>query len=258
MKKENLKYPGQTTLSSMLPKILGLIPEHSQYWEMFCGTCQLFLNKNSVPSVLVDKNSEIVKASLPLGFLQGSCSYLPADVFEVLESLISSWEYKGVRLFRDAFIYLDPPWRFDLRGSKVPLYEFELSDNDHARLLLLIRRLPVKVAILHYTDPFYDDILCDWRRYDMKVSFRGRLCLVSLYCNFDYYAEKPAVISAVGLNKTDRQRIKRKAISWVTELKALPVYERHAIITAIKREFENSGVLGMSFVTNPEVLKTEK
>lgn len=222
----------------MVPKILGSFPDHSQYWELCCGTCSIFKRKNSVPSFLVDLNAEIVNKALTGYVSECRHTYLQACVFDVLAVLVEKNSYMGHGVLPDAFLFMDPPWRVSKLGKKQPLYKNSLSDNDTARLLLLARRVPYKMAILHYTDELYDDILNDWHRVDFNVSFSGRVCSVSLYCNYDPLAVKLALPTLAGKNRTDRQRIKRKASDLVSRLDLLPAYERQVILEALKKKFE--------------------
>ena len=68
-----MRYPGQTTQSSVLPKVLGVIPEHNFYIEGFAGTCEVFKNKVPAESLLIDLNQDVVTQSLK-GF-KSQCSY---------------------------------------------------------------------------------------------------------------------------------------------------------------------------------------
>ena len=60
--------------------------------------------------------------------------------------------------------YLDPPY---VRSSRSPIALFgryEMSDDDHRALCLLVRRLTGKVVLSGYHNPIYDELLADWRQ----------------------------------------------------------------------------------------------
>ncbi len=65
MQSNTKPYPGQTTQTSMVPKILGAFPWHDEYHEVFAGTCQMLKRKVPVKvSHVVDLNSKVVLAGI--------------------------------------------------------------------------------------------------------------------------------------------------------------------------------------------------
>ena len=69
----------------------------------------------------------------------------------------------------------------------------------------------------------------------MKVSYHGNVVTESLYMNYAP-AEKLHETTFTGTDKTDRQRIKRKAQRWVKMLKEMPPNERQTVLEAINRD----------------------
>jgi len=60
--------------------------------------------------------------------------------------------------------YLDPPYVRTAR-STTPLYgPYELTDDTHRELCLLIRQLRGKVVLSGYSNPIYEEILGGWRQ----------------------------------------------------------------------------------------------
>ncbi len=130
---------------------------------------------------------------------------------------------------------MDPPWRIKSLSYQVKLYDHVLTDDQHAELLHVARDLTNYVAILHYNDPLYNDILNDWHRLDFKASYRGTVREVSLYCNYDYKNVKLMQPALSGKNRTKRQNSKRKAARWLNKLTQLPRYERQLIMEGLKK-----------------------
>ncbi|UXS00802.1 DNA adenine methylase [Agrobacterium tumefaciens] len=70
----------------------------------------------------------------------------------------------------ETLFYVDPPYVHssrDLGGNgKLPrhTYEFEMSDDDHIRLLEQLRALSGMVVLSGYASKLYDDALSDWKR----------------------------------------------------------------------------------------------
>lgn len=64
----------------------------------------------------------------------------------------------------DALFYLDPPYLRTVRAPNSLYGQYEMSDDDHRSLCLLIRRLEGKVVLSGYPSPMYDELLGQWRR----------------------------------------------------------------------------------------------
>lgn len=63
----------------------------------------------------------------------------------------------------DALIYADPPYVLDTRGGR-KLYEVEMSDDDHCKLLEALDRHSGPVVLSGYAHPLYDERLSHWQR----------------------------------------------------------------------------------------------
>lgn len=63
----------------------------------------------------------------------------------------------------DTLFYLDPPYVLSSRSPATLYGQYEMSDDDHRSLCVLIRRLEGKVVLSGYANPIYDELLGDWR-----------------------------------------------------------------------------------------------
>ena len=84
-----------------------------------------------------------------------------------------------------------------------------------------------------YWSQLYADLLAGWRTHRIPtVNRAGRRVTEWLWMN---YPEPFALHDTrfVGRNFTDRQRIKRKAARWLRMLRAMPTWERAAVIDAV-------------------------
>jgi DNA adenine methylase len=88
------------------------------------------------------------------------------------------------------FHYCDPPY---FPGSKTvhDTYQFEMSEDDHARLLATLKLLNGKVMLSGYRNWLYDELLSKWRRIDINVTnsmasgrSKGRK-IESIWMNYD-------------------------------------------------------------------------
>jgi DNA adenine methylase len=80
------------------------------------------------------------------------------DALEVIE------EFDGP----DTLIYADPPYLHETRTCK-DAYRFEMSRDDHVRLLVTILGCRGMVALSGYGNPLYDDALRGWRRVEFDL-----------------------------------------------------------------------------------------
>jgi len=67
------------------------------------------------------------------------------------------------------FFYIDPPYVHSTRASR-SLYDHEMTDLDHRRLLAVLRKLKGKAIMSGYDNPLYSNALHDWRRVDIEIA----------------------------------------------------------------------------------------
>ncbi len=210
-------YPGQTTQDGIIQKVLGAFPWHDEYHEVCAGTCQALKRKQPIKlSYVVDLNADVVKKAIR-NYTAGKVKFVNCDAVDYLR-------LNSAYFSKDAFIYLDPPWRIERK-----LYLFKMTDEQHVELLEAVKEIKQKVAILNYTDPLYDQHLTGWHSKDMQACYSGHVRSVSLYTNYDPDAVKLHLPTLAGKNRTDRQRAKRKAARWLENYKRLPFFERELI-----------------------------
>ena len=81
--------------------------------------------------------------------------------------------------------YVDPPYVMGTRGDAGADYAHEMSDADHAALLVALGALRGRVILSRYAHPLYDDALSGWRRHERRAMADGaRERVEVLWCNF--------------------------------------------------------------------------
>lgn len=75
--------------------------------------------------------------------------------------LIKRFDHENV------FMYLDPPYMIEARGSKRKQYNHEMTEEDHVKLLETIKSSKAKVMISGYQTDMYDEMLKDWNRVEI-------------------------------------------------------------------------------------------
>ncbi len=90
---------------------------------------------------------------------------------------------------KKTLFYLDPPYLLSTRVSCRD-YKYEMTNEEHIRLLETVRFCKGKVMLSGYPNALYDDVLSDWQRHDFnidnKVSGRKqkKMMTESVWCNF--------------------------------------------------------------------------
>jgi DNA adenine methylase len=73
----------------------------------------------------------------------------------------------------DTLHYVDPPYVFETRSDASSDYAHEMTDEDHAELLVFLRGLSGMVVLSGYPCALYDEALPDWRRVERKALADG-------------------------------------------------------------------------------------
>ena len=225
-----MNYPGGK--NAVYQKIINQMPPHDVYIEPFLGSGAVMRMKQPARiNYGLDLDSEQLKAvkdviTKPIGT---TWLFFNKDAIEWLsENTVEP----------DDLIYLDPPYLHSTRRSPRQLYRYELTDDDHQRLLSIITGLDCYVMISGYWSQMYAEALTDWRYITFEAMTRGGAPATEyLWMN---YPEPEALhdYRYLGANYRERERIKRKKQRWVKKLQGLDVLERRAILWAI----EESGI----------------
>lgn len=81
-------------------------------------------------------------------------------------------------------IYADPPYLLSTRGGK--MYNFEMTENDHVRLLESLMQHKGYVILSGYPSELYDRMLIGWCRIQKKsYTQQSKARTEVLWCNYD-------------------------------------------------------------------------
>ena len=220
-----MAYPGGKNGSGVYQKLINLIPPHDIYVEAFLGGGAIMrLKRPARVSIGIDR-----LAAALAGWSDAApgitAILLLGDAFELLPAL---------RLCPSAVVYLDPPYLLETRSDKGRLYEFELTRDDHARLLRIARALTCRVLISGYWSELYACELRDWRLVKFTAMTRGgKLATECVWLNYPEPIELHDY-RYLGENFRQRERIKRRKLRWKNRLLRMPDLERHAVLQAIR------------------------
>lgn len=217
-----MRYPGGKNGAGVYQTIINLMPPHTVYIEPFLGGGAIMRHKRKAwRNIGIDRDEKPLRdfAGDPRIELINGCgiAYLEKTAADVP---------KGGEL-----IYCDPPYVHSTR-KKLNLYRYEMSDDDHARLLAAIKALPCKVIISGYLNPLYTRQLDGWNYISYEAMTRGGLRTESLWFNF----EEPTELHDyrfLGDNFRQRERIKRKKQRFIEKLGCMDKLERQALLAAL-------------------------
>ena len=161
----------------------------------------------------------------PRALSRFQCDYPVETILGCAHCFLAEFPFTGREL-----VYADPPYLPHTRSSG-RRYRFDYTEQDHRKLLELLRGLPCAVILSGYPSALYDELLGDWRQLELQVMNQAGVRTEKLWFNFT--PDRVHWASFAGKNFTDRQRIKRKADSWRRRYQAMPAAERLAILAAL-------------------------
>jgi len=218
-----MSYPGGKNGSGVYQQIINRIPPHEIYVEAFLGSGAIMRMKRPARvQIGIDIDEEVIFTRRDLG--TPNLTLLKEDSVEWL---------KKYRPSVGTFIYCDPPYLFSTRSSKRRIYEYEFDQEDHSRLLSIIKGLNCMIMISGYPNDIYDDALLNWWTATFQTSNRGGGHVTEkLWMNYP-----PPILlhdyNYLGCNFRERERLKRKRIRWITRLGKMLPLERNCLAAAI-------------------------
>ncbi len=237
-----MSYPGGKNGSGVYQTIINLMPPHDTYIEPFLGAGAVMrMKRPAARNIGIDRDPAAIEHFVSCTTQKGDKKRAPdhnaifddADVTAVTVTngdafdFLAGYAYTGCEL-----VYCDPPYLHETRSRK-DLYAHELTDDDHARLLDILKSLPCMVMVSGYWSQMYADALKDWTATHFQAMTRGgRQATEWLWYN---YPEPIALHDDRYLGETfrERERIKRKKQRWVNRLQTMPILERRALLAAM-------------------------
>ncbi len=211
-------YFGSKATSGLCQLLLGLQPPHDLYVETHLGGGALMKRKApALCSIGIDRDQRALD-----GF---GCDYPVKLIHGCAHAFLASFAFRGTEL-----VYSDPPYLQATRRSK-RRYRHDYTEADHVELLELLKGLSCQVMVSGHPSALYDDLLRDWRRIAVQVTTQAQVRTEVVWLNFEPGRMHSA--SHAGRNRTDRQRIKRKAARWAAGYRKMPPGERQAMLAAI-------------------------
>ena len=228
-----MTYPGGKNGAGIYQRIINLMPPHKVYMEPFLGSGAVLRHKRPAErNIGVDRSPEAIALCLELAGAQASeMTLLEGDALKLLATMKTAMADSALIDRPDTLIYADPPYVADTRKGG-ELYDFEMSDADHERLLDILVGARAMVMISGYRSALYDDVLSDFTRIEYQATTRRGQVTECLWMNF-----RPPVAlhdySHLGDNFRERERIKRKRNRWAAKIAKMDRLERLAVMDAL-------------------------
>lgn len=218
-------YPGGKSGAGTYQTIINQQPPHETFISAFLGHCGIMRNKRpAARNIGIDLDPGVIDR------WRCSCTRLEMPSFRLLCE--DALEYLPLlKLAPQDLVYCDPPYLMETRSSG-RLYQHEMPDDQHRKLLTLVKTLNCMVQISGYPSELYARELTDWRMIEFDSMTRGGLRRECLWMNYP----DPASLHTtwyVGDNYRERERIKRKRQRWVKRLTEMPPLERQLIREAL-------------------------
>lgn len=211
-------YFGSKATSGLCQPIIALMPPHQTYIETHLGGGAIMKRKPAaLHNIGIDLNARTLS--------KFECHYPVERINMCAHEFLSEYDYQGNEL-----VYSDPPYLLQTR-THTRKYRFDYTEEDHIRLLTLLKGLPCNVILSGYPSSLYNQLLKDWKTMELQVMNHSGVRTEKIWYNFAI--DRIHWCSFAGKNFTDRQRIKRKAANWGKNYKSMPNNERLAILAAI-------------------------
>lgn len=232
---EDVIYPGGKNGSGVAQAIINQIPPHRVYIEAFLGSgAVLRLKKPAETSYGIEADAEVVSKWVASTAEDGDMDpwKLPPSSTIIHGDAISHLAYMNWR--GDEFVYLDPPYLFDVRSSQSPMYKHEYGTvAEHLVLLSLIKTLPVMVAISGYWSNLYAQNLAGWRTIQFTTTDRGGNAKQEwLWMNYPEPTELHDY-RYLGRDYRERERLAKMRRRWLARLQRMKPLERLMLSAAI-------------------------
>ena len=267
-----MPYPGGKNGAGVYQRIICMMPPHEVYIEPFLGGGAIARLKRPAPlNIAMDLHAPAVEAfrlelassnlatsadatrsgdaRSPIARLGERCRRAPSSK-AMLPAAAPVWVVRpgcGLdfleRLTPDlaslsTLVYCDPPYMRETRSSG-RLYDHEMSDVDHQRLLRWAIATPCRVMISGYWSKLYGSTLRKWRCSRFWAQTRGGMAEECIWANFPE-PEELHDYRYLGNGFRERERINRKKRRWIAKLEKMPLLEKRCLLAAIAETAKSS------------------
>lgn len=253
-----MKYVGNKNIDGVKQQIKSLIAPYDLFIELFAGSAAVSQFISAPPEKLW-LNDLIPETVEHFVYTSGGYKLTHLDAIDILQQISSTpagvytemttgsgaqskastgslYTDSSTRA-RGTLIFADPPYLPSTRPHSLDLYGFEPSDEWHVRFLECIQKCMHRIIIIHPVCQMYCDALKDWNYIEVKIRYRVKTSVERIWYNFPPPVEV-VDYTAVGKNRTDRQRIKRQVNNIISKLETLPELQRNYVLKLVCENFK--------------------
>jgi len=198
-------------------QLINQMPPHTTYIETHLGGGAVLRHKMPTRrNIGIDLDQALIDRWRARG---DANEYVTSDAVSYLE---------GFPFTGDELVYADPPYMLDTR-RRPRIYKHEYNDEDHARLLSALKRLPCMVMVSGYENPFYEAELAGWRSRRFPAKTHTDVRLETIWMN---YPEPTVLHDArfLGASFRERQSFQRRRNTLQRRVENMDVTERTAFL----------------------------
>jgi len=237
-------YTGGKEGNGTYQTIINTMPPHDIYIEPFLGNGAIFRKK--LPAVIANIGIDISAAvsqqwdiiAKKESFFDQSYSIYNVDALQFLQQF-AIIDLVLNRIDLKTLIYVDPPYPVESRKSSLPLYDYEMSYQDHERLLTSLLNLKSMVIISSYPNQLYSDVLKDWRTFTFQSATRRGMATEQLWFNYPESSQLHDY-RFVGKDFRRREFISRKKSSIIKSISDCSAQEQQSIMLSILDQFSSN------------------
>lgn len=218
-----MRYPGGK--GRCYQHLVSMMPPHRTYIETHLGGGAVLRRKRPAELNIGIEADEAVVAKWA-GITLPNTEIVHGDACAFLKG----YAFTGAEL-----VYSDPPYPKSTR-ARARIYKHDYDDEDHAKLLGILLRLPCMVIVSSYANELYDGLLKNWRRIEFPGDSHTGPRTEVAWLNF----EEPDLLHDPryrGQDFRDRERIRRRRAGLARRIGNMPTVERQALFQDLAREF---------------------
>lgn len=248
--RDRSSYPGGKSGAGIYQRLINLIPPHRVLVVPFAGHCGVVRNiRPAEHTIVIDSDVNVCDwwdkwrrskkgRALEIHHCDGiewmrfrfGCTEYSDAAADDARASDTAVTLTGMAEY---FLFVDPPYVMGQRATG-RIYDCELSDHDHLRLLGTATQIEdsYPMLICGYACDLYA-VLAPWNSIDHRVPTRGGLQDERIWMNYP----KPVQLHDyryIGCHRRERERIRRRQVNWRSQLLAMPAQERLAMLEALK------------------------
>jgi len=230
-----MSYFGGKNGSGTYQKIINEVRPCDIFISAFAGKCGIINNFKTRPDRIIA--IDIDAAVSQYWAIHDQVEFYLENTLEFLPGLIADLCDTGSRIV----IYYDPPYVLQSRKNQRPVYNYEMTSEQHSQLVSQILTTAamapnIDQIVSHYPHEIYYEAFKDWRILSYNSTTRSGSAEELLFMNYDHISGELQDYSYIGDNKDERYNLKhRTAKNLISKLENMEPRKRKALLYYLKK-----------------------